>query len=70
MIKVTYEEPHERKVIIETTEYGAQFIAYCLRYYSEASPRGAATGVAAEAAKAISTSQFVYDRTKILNLFK
>lgn len=34
MIKVTREEPAEPLVTITTTQYGAEFIAYCLRWYA------------------------------------
>lgn len=68
MIKVTYDEPTERKVVIETTEYGAQFIAYCLNYFAAAAGHGAFA--AGRAANAISTSEFKYDYEKVNKLFR
>lgn len=71
MIKVTKEVPVEPKVTIETTEYGAQFIAYCLRYYAEfTGGMRAVEGAARRAANALNPGSFVYNSEKIDALFK
>ena len=69
MIKVTREEPAEPLVTITTTQYGAEFIAYCLRCYGN-DRVGDEAVVSARAARAISNKSFAFDLDKISKLFK
>lgn len=72
MIKVVREEPAEPLVTITTTEYGAEFIANCLRQYARytSSLKEDVRDATSRAAIAISPYIFNYDSDKISKLFQ
>lgn len=71
MIKVTREEPVEPLVTITTTEYGAEFIAYCLRWYaaSHTTTKSESESAAVRAANALKCRTFEFKTDKVSKLF-
>ena len=70
MIKVTREEPAEPLVTITTTQYGAEFIAYCLRWYAAShTTQAESESAAARAANALKCRAFEFKADKVSKLF-